>query len=143
MKKALQRLLLIVVCLSLLTMTAFAQHTLSPRSSLYIMGTNAVINYKSNGKIEVSFMISGTDVMTEIGATLIELYEWNDDGHSAKRVATYRYTDPGYSHMMGYNTGVYGSSVTYNGTTGREYYARVHLKAGNSSGSDTFVESAI
>lgn len=139
MKKVLRRLLLIVLCLSFVTVPSFAA---SPRSSEYIKGTNAVINYKGNGKIEVSFMVSGTSVMTDIGATLIELYEWNDDGYSAKRVATYRYTDPGYSHMMGSNTGVYGSSVTYNGTAGREYYARVHLKAGNSSGSDTYIHIA-
>lgn len=139
MKQILRRLLLIVLCLSFLTVPSYAA---SPRSSEYIKGTNAVINYKSNGKIEVSFMISGTDVMTDIGATLIELYEWNEAGDSIKRVATYRYTDPGYSHMMGHNDGIYGSSVTYNGIEGRQYYARVHLKAGNSSGSDTYVEIA-
>ena len=139
MKKVLRRLLLIVLCLSFLTVPSFAA---SPRSSEYIMGTNAGINYKGNGKIEVAFMISATSVMTDIGASLIELYEWNDDGYSAKRVATYRYTDPGYSNMMGHNDGIYSSYVTYNGTEGRKYYARVHLMAGNSSGSDTYVESA-
>lgn len=139
MKKALRRLLLIVLCLLFVTVPSFAA---SPRSSEYIMGTSAVINYKGNGKIEIAFMISGTDIMTDIGATLIELYEWNDDGYSAKRVATYRYTDPGYSHMMGHNDGIYGSSVTYNGIAGREYYARVHLMAGNSSGSDTYIHIA-
>lgn len=139
MKKILRRLLLIVVCLSFLTVPSFAA---SPRSSEYIKGTSAVINYKGNGKIEVSFAISGTSVMTDIGATLIELYEWNDDGYSARRVATYRYTDPGYSHMMGHNDGLYGSTVTYNGIAGRKYFANVYLKAGNSSGSDTYVETA-
>lgn len=139
MKKALRQLLLIVLCLSFVTVPSFAA---SARSSEYIKGTSAVIKYKSGGKIEVSFMVSGTDVMTELGATLIELYEWNDDGISAKRVATYRYTDPGYSHMMGHNNGVHGSSVIYNGTAGRKYFANVYLKAGNSSGSDTYIEYA-
>lgn len=142
MKKILRRLLLIVVCLSFLTADAFAVGTVSPRSSEYIKGTSAEIAYRGNGKIEIGFWVSGTSVMTDIGATLIELYEWNEAGDSIKRVATYRYTDPGYSHMMGYNTGIHSSSVTYNGTAGRQYYARVHLKAGNSSGSDTYIHIA-
>lgn len=139
MKKVLRRLLLIVLCLLFVTVPSFAA---SPRSSEYIMGTSADITYKNNGNILISFSISGTSVMTDIGATLIELYEWNEAGDSIKRVATYRYTDPGYSHMMGHNDGIYTSYVTYNGTVGRQYYARVHLKAGNSSGSDTYIHIA-
>lgn len=140
MKRTLRWVSLILVCLSLLTMTAFAQGTLSARSSAYIKGSSAGINYGSNGNLEIYFWVSGKSVMTEIGATSIELYEI--DGDSESLIKTYRYTDWGYSHLMGANKGVHTSSVTYNGEEGHQYYAKVCLKVGNSSGSDSIIEIA-
>lgn len=140
MKKTLRWISLILVCLLFLTMTGFAQGTLSLLSSSYIKGSSAGITYKSNGDLEIYFWVSGKSVMTEIGATSIGLYEV--DGNSATLIKTYRYTDKEYSHLMGANKGVHTSSVTYSGTAGRQYYAKVYLKAGNSSGSDSIVEIA-
>lgn len=138
MKKIVRWFSLSLICLLLLSMTAFASECLSPRASLYISGSDAEITAKSNGGLTISFWISGTDIMSEVGATSINLYE--DNGNSTRLVKTYRASDPEYSHLMGTNKVVHRSNVTYNGTVGYEYYAEVHLTAGNSSGSDSIVE---
>lgn len=140
MKKTLRWVSLILVCLSFLTMTAFAQETIVPLSSSYIKGSSAGITYKNTGDLEIYFWVSGKSVMSEIGATSIELYEVNGD--SSSLIKTYRYTDYGYSHLMGANKGVHTASVTYSGTKGQQYYAKVYLTVGNSSGSDSIIEIA-
>ena len=75
--------------------------------------------------------------MSELGATTIYLYE--DDGNSTRLAKTYRSTDPNYPNMMAQNTFYHGSNVIYDGIAGYKYYASVHFKAGDSTGSDTTV----
>lgn len=143
MKKCLRWLSLVLICLFTLNTvntTVFASESISPKSSLYIIGSDAEIIPQSNGKLTISFWITGTNVMSEIGATSIDLYE--DNGHSTSLIKTYRYTDLGYSHLMGTGKLSHRSEVTYNGTVGYRYYAEVHLTARDSSGSDSIIEIA-
>ncbi len=140
MKRIARLFPIILICLLLLSMTAFASELISPRSSLYISGSDAEITAKSNGNLTISFWISGNDIMSEIGATSIDLYE--DNGNSTRLIKTYLASKPEYSHLMGANKVVHRSDVTYSGTVGYKYYAEVHLIAGNSSGSDSIVEIA-
>lgn len=140
MKKTLRYVLLIFTCLFALNTTVFASEPVSPQSSLYIIGSDAEIVALGKGKISITFWITGTNEMTKIGATYIDLYEIN--GQSTTLVKTYRSTNSAYSHLMGFNKLSHSSEVTFNGTVGCKYYAEVHLTAKNSSGSDSIVEIA-
>ena len=139
MKKGLRWLLLILICFFTLNTTVFASDLLTPRSSLYISGTDASIQAGSNGKITIYFSVTGTDKMTQIGATTIYLYENN--GSTEKLVKTFRSSSLEYSNMMNQNTSFHGDNVTYyDGIAGYEYRAEVYLKAADNSGSDTIME---
>lgn len=138
MKRIVRGISITLASLLLLSTTVFASEFSSPRSSLYISGSDAEITAKSNGNLTISFWISGTDIMSEVGATSIDLYE--DNGYSTRLIKTYRASSPEYSHLMGANKVVHRSDVDYSGTVGYKYYAKVHLTARNSSGSDSIVE---
>lgn len=136
MKKLSKVLATMLACIFLLNATALAA---APRSSAYIFYTYANMTAESNGKLKISFSVTGMDVMSKIGASTIKLYENN--GKSTTLVKTYRSTDTEYSNMMGSNSLIYANYVTYSGTIGYKYYAEVSFTAGNSSGSDTFTSS--
>lgn len=123
--------------LFLLNAVAFASEPNVIQSSSYIAKTSVEIKAMANCQIRISFSITGTGRMSELGATTIYLYE--DDGHSTELIKTYKSTDPNYPNMMADNAFYHGSNVTYTGTAGYKYYASVHFKAGNSSGSGTTV----
>jgi len=137
MKKFLRTIAFTLVGLFVLNTVAFASEWKSVRSSSYISNTSAEITAKADCQLRISFSIQGTGRMSELGATTIYLYE--DDGRSSKLVKTYRSSDPNYSDMMANNAFYHGSNVTYSGVAGYKYYASVHFKAGDSTGSDTTV----
>lgn len=140
MKKYLKGISFFLVCLFALTATAFASGDASPRASLYILSSYANITPGHNGQLTIAFSISGYSKMAEIGATSVEIYE--NSGQSTKRVATYNYTDPDYSYIMGANKGMHAEEVTYDGIVGYKYYAKIHLKASGESGGDAVTETS-
>ena len=140
MKKPLKRLTLILVCLFTLSTTVFASESVSPRASLYISGSSATIATTSDGRHAISFWITGTGMMTTIGAISIDLYE--DDGQTMRLIKSYYASNPEYSYILGYNKFSHSAEVPFDATPGCTYVAYVHLKAGNSSGSDMIVHIA-
>lgn len=137
MKKLLRGIAFSLALLFLFTSVAFASELYVTRSSSYIANTSAEAKAMANHQIRISFSITGTGRMSELGATTIYLYE--DDGNSTRLAKTYRSTDPNYPNMMAQNTFYHGSNVIYDGVAGYKYYASVHFKAGDSTGSDTTV----
>lgn len=101
-------------------------------SSDYISRRYVIATAIGGGKVNFSFSITGTDKMKEIGATKIEVK--NSSGLTVK---TFRSTDHDYLFIMGTNKGTHSGTVTYQGVQGNQYYAIVHFKAANSTGSDT------
>lgn len=138
MKKTFNILLLLVAALFLLSTTASAVEEISPQSSDYIFGTYANITAGSNGDLIISFGVTGTAGMTELGASSIDIYENN--GRTTTWIHTIYPTDPGCENMLGSGT-YHRSDVTYTGTIGYKYYARVHLSASNSNGGDTITKT--
>ncbi len=83
------------------------------------------------GKITVYFSVTGTDTMSQLGAT--KIYIKNSSGTTVR--SYYSYSTPS---MMGHNVEYYEGSVTYNGAiSGQMYNAVIYYKAANSSGSET------
>ncbi len=129
MKKTIRLLSLILVVIICLSFSSIAAES---RASLYISRCSGSIGKDDEGLI-IGFSITGTNIMTNIGATRVEI-----KNASGRTVATYRYTDDGYSYMMASNTFSYAASITYeDAVPGNEYYAVIYFKAGNSNGSDT------
>jgi hypothetical protein len=108
------------------------------KSSRYISDCYAKVTPTGSGNLKISFQITGTGYMTDIGATKIELKT-----SGGTTVKTFRYTDPDYSNMMGENDVYYSSYITYSGVPGKSYYAIVTFYAGNDSGNDSTSYSAV
>lgn len=136
MQKVSRSLAVILACLLLLNTTAaaFASNDIMPLASNYIAGTQSDIIPQSGGKLLITFRVTAPAPMTTLGAASVLVYE--DDGTGARWVKTILPTDPDCENMLG--SGMYhGSNVTYTGTPGYKYYAKVYLTARNSTGFDT------
>ncbi len=134
MRKFLRNLVFILGCLFLMSTIAFASENIMPLASNYIFGTNADIIAGNKGELTISFHLGSPAPMTELGASSIDIYENN--GKTTRWVKTVYSTDEGYENMMGSGM-YYGSNITYTGTIGYDYYAKIHFVARNSSGGDT------
>jgi len=132
MKKQTVRLISLILLAAMLLSTAAFAATLQ---SDYIYYTSCSAS-RSGNTVTINFSITGKGTMTKIGSTSIYLYENAGSGWSL--VKTYSYLNPLYAAtLMGSNTYYKNGSVTYNGVSGRNYYAVIYYYAGNSSGSDS------
>jgi len=104
-------------------------------ASDYIFTYNAGISKTGVSNIKIAFEICGTRTMDDIGATAIYLYESSSSGW--KLVQSFVHTQSAYSHIMDYDTFSHSASVTYAGTSGKQYYATVYLWAGRNGGGDS------
>ena len=102
----------------------------SPDASYYIAAYSASVSNGGNGKIKVTFSITGTGIMTDLGASAIAIYKSN-----GTYVTTIYYFDSGRSGMMGSNKAYHSDTESIYVGAG-SYYAVVTFYAGNSSGSD-------
>lgn len=107
--------------------------SVSARSSAYLNGYRAVLTADPHGEMVISVDVTGVGYMPEIGATTIYVYE-STDGTDFHRVATYE--SSAYPEMMGSGSIFYEDVITYQGTVGRYYYAKVFVYAGDSTGGD-------
>lgn len=130
MKKRVCAFVLFVMMLLSVSATAAYIPPDSPDASYYIAGYSAGVINGGNGKIKVSFDITGTGVMTSIGASAISIYKSN-----GTYVTTIYYLSAGRGNMMGSNK-MYHSDTESIYVGAGSYYAVVTFYAGNSSGSD-------
>jgi len=124
---------LILVIAALLSISSFAAYIPpdSPDASAYISSYSVRVLNGGSGKLKVDFDVTGTGVMTKIGATCISIYKSN-----GSYVATIWNTDSGRSGMLGSNKAYHSDVETYTVTPG-SYYVKVSIYAKNSSGFDT------
>jgi len=112
----------ILCCLSVVAPVA------SARASLYISSYVAYVSSGGSGKVLITFEITGTGKMDEIGSTYIYVYE------NGTLVKTYSSTTT--SGMMASNKVMQSNYITHQGTTGKTYSAFVVFKAGVNGGYD-------
>ena len=103
----------------------------SPDASAYISSYSANVLNAGNGNLKVSFDITGTKTMTDIGASAIAIYK-----STGSYVTTIYYFSDGRSNMMGSNK-IYHSDTESIYVGAGSYYAVVTFYAGNSTGSDS------
>lgn len=129
MKKTMRVIAVVLVLISVLSIPVQAED-IEPRASYYIASYYANIIPQGDGKIKIDFTITGTGEMTQIGATLIEVYDANGGFVKAFRRIN-------YSNMIEKNTFYMRSNLTYSGTSGTQYYAKVTFYAENADGYDS------
>ena len=104
------------------------------RSSLYLHSYTAYVYPAGWGKVQVWVSVDSLNIMDEIGALEIKLYE-SRDNENWTWVETFQYPD--YPDMLGYDTFTHGGHVEYRGTIGRYYQAYVCVWAGVDGDGDT------
>lgn len=138
MKNIIKRVFTLFICLLMLNCTAFASDNISPQSSEYIFGTHANMKAGNNGELIISFWVSSPATMTTLGASSIDIYCGH--GLSAMWIDTIYASDPTDEEMLGNGT-YHSCDVTYQGTIGYEYYAKIHFVASNNTGGDSITRT--
>ena len=134
MKKRAFRSFVVIVVLALLLSTAVSA---TMEASQYLSYYNAYIT-KTGNTVKVNFVVRGTRIMDQIGATEIYLYERANSYSSWTLVQTFLYTDSAYaSDMMDSNTSFKDDYVSYSGNSSYQYMAYVTVYAEKNGGSDS------
>lgn len=131
------RLLSVVLALALMFSMIPLANAVETRGSDYFAAHVVQAFAIGNGKVLVEFDIDATDMMDEIGASKIRIYEQQSNG-TYTNVYTYTRDDDG---MMFYNDCFANSDVTYQGIPGRKYYATVSLYCKDNTGSETITRN--
>lgn len=99
------------------------------RASNYLMSYGGSVS-KSGSTVYVSFFVTGTGTMDDIGALSIKVYK--EDGTWVKS-----FLHESTSGMLGHNTGFKSCTVSFTGNANTTYKAYVGVYAGKNGGSDT------
>ena len=126
MLKKIISLIFALTLIAMLTTTAVAMET---RASKLIISHSCVASADTDGKINVTFSITGKRIMSRIGAQSMSFYIKN--GTSWKLVESYTEY---YFGMSAMNKVTYDNTITYQGTAGEEYKVVVTLFAKDSDG---------
>ena len=136
MKRFIRIVSVVLVIAALLAVPAQAAETMDQRGSSYFASVCTYLWHVSGTTFEVWFDVTGVRGMDEIGASSIAIQR-STDGQSWSTVKTF--SKSSYPSMVDQNTGCHASYVTYTGSTGYYYRAKVTIYAKNSNGSATDV----
>lgn len=120
-----------IVASLLLATPGFAAETSTTRASNFF-GSSSVYLYKTTGTtFQAWFDVSALRIMDELGASEIKIQR-SSDGASWTTMRTY--TKDVYSQLICEDTSTHAACVTYTGTAGYYYRAKITLYAKDSSG---------
>ena len=119
--------MLLVMALTLSVGVLPAEATVQSRASDYLDSYSAYIYPAGNGKIQIWFTVTGTEVQEALGALTIQLYESTDNSNWTWVKA---YSHRNHSGMMGYDTVYHSGHLDYQGVAGRYYRAYVCIWGG-------------
>lgn len=134
MKRLVQCISLLLVMAMLMTIPAFAAGT--PKASRYFIRTSTYLEKTSGTTFDVWFDVTATGTMQELGVSTIKVQR-SSDNSTWTTMKTYSKAD--YSQMTDDNTVAHDDCVTYTGTAGYYYRAKVTFYAKNSSGTGEYV----
>ena len=126
-----------LACVFLLMINVYSAAAVgaTTRASDYFGSTAVYATALGGGKVLVEFDINATHTMLEVGATDVYIYEQQSNG-DYENVYTFT-SDEYYSDMMDTNSAFGNGEVTYQGISGRKYFATVAVYARDSQGSET------
>lgn len=132
-KRVIRSIAFVIVIVLLLSTAVFATMDASQYLSYY----SAYIT-KSGNTVKVNFVVQGTRVMDQIGATEIYLYERPNSYSGWTLVQTFLSTDSAYaSDMIDSNASFKDDYVSYSGNSSYQYMAYVTVYAEKNGGSDS------
>ena len=126
---ALKRMVSFALALTLATLLTATAAAVETRASMLIASHSCAASADTDGKINVTFSITGKKIMSRIGAQSMSFYIKN--GTSWKLVESYTEYYVGMSAM---NKLSHGNTITYQGTAGEEYKVVVTLFVKDSDG---------
>lgn len=131
MKRISQLICMLLVVALLLAVPAAATENPEPRASNFFMSSDVYLYQTSSTQFQAWFEVSALGIMDKVGASEIKIQESSDD-ENWTTVKTC--TMGNYSNLIRENSGVHASYVSYTGTTGKYYRAKITLYAENSNG---------
>lgn len=131
MKRISRIICILMAAVIILTVPAAAAENAEPRSSSFFGSSDVYLYQTSSTKFEAWFEVSALGIMDKVGASEIKIQESSDD-ENWTTVKTC--TMDSYSNLIDENSGAHASYVTYTGTTGKYYRAKITLYAENSTG---------
>lgn len=131
MKRVSRIICMLLVAVLLLSIPAVAAENAEPRASSFFGSTDVYLYKTSSTQFQAWFEVSALGGMEKLGASEIKIQE-SSDGENWTTVKTC--TMANYSNLICENTGFHASYVSYTGTTGKYYRAKITLYAENSTG---------
>lgn len=125
MKKVKYCISMVLVCALFAATSSFAYARASAQIDYYNINAIAA----GGGEIAIRFSVTGTNVMKELGAENIYIYE--RDIYGWKLTETFDKDDP---DMTATNTTKYGTTIYYDGESGKEYRIIVTVFAEDKNG---------
>lgn len=136
MKRISRIICILMAAVMLLTVPAAAAENAEPRASSFFMSSDVYLYQTSSTKFQAWFEVSALGIMDKVGASEIKIQESSDD-ENWTTVKTC--TMDSYSNLIDENSGFHASYVSYTGTTGKYYRAKITLYAENSTGTGTWI----
>lgn len=134
----LKRYLCILMAMTVLLVTpVFAAEEASARSSSYFWRSSVYLSELTTYTFRACFEVTALRVMDEVGASEIKIQR-SLDGQNWTTVKTYSMED--YPGFVDENQASHTAYVTYTGTKGYYYRAKVTLYAKDSSGMAEMIE---
>ena len=131
MKRISRMVSLLLAVLMVLAVPAAALENENARASSFFASSDVYLYQTSSTKFQAWFEVSALGTMDKLGASEIKIQE-SSDGTNWTTVKTC--TMANYSNLICENTGFHGSYVSYTGTIGKYYRAKITLYAENSTG---------
>ena len=127
---------MLLATLLVLAAPAAAAENVNSRASNYFMSSSVYLYQTSSTIFQAWFEVTALDGMEKLGASEIKIQK-SSDGENWTTVKTCSMTN--YSNLICENTGAHASYVTYAGTAGYYYRAKITLYAKNGTGSAEWV----
>ena len=109
------------------------------RASDYIVRGSTTVTATGNGKISIVVRTYATERMQEVGASRVIVYEKQSNGTDR---AVYTVTREQMNSLVTQNRQTYAVVLSYQGVSGKSYYATAYCYAKNANGSGTLKASS-
>lgn len=133
MNRFLRCICILLVMSMLLVIPAFAAET---RASNFFLSSSVYLYKTSSTKFEAWFDVDAVRMMDELGASEIKIQR-SSDNQNWTTMKTY--TKDSYSNLICDDTMTHAACVSYTGTAGYYYRAKITLYAKNSSGTGEWI----
>lgn len=131
MKRFSRMVSLLLVVVMVLAVPVAATENENARASSFFGSSDVYLYQVTSTKFEAWFEVTALGGMDKLGASEIKIQE-SSDGENWTTVKTC--TPTNYSNLIREDTSVHASYVSYTGTTGKYYRAKITLYAENSTG---------